>query len=133
MKKEKFFSNKELSKNNFGPESIFTTIYIKSRKKQLKMRSWHEYYEQNAESVVNEGGVHTDKDHGRLKMLKESSKEFLFYRLMWNEIRLKTSHLIPSESKPMKGKIVMKAGIVSWSESAVKNAPSKQRKSLKKK
>src|SRR5262249_23309746 len=36
------FSDDNLSRSHFGPDSRFTTILVRSGKKELKMRSWHE-------------------------------------------------------------------------------------------
>jgi hypothetical protein len=128
LERDGFFADQKLSRNHFGPDAQFTTILVKSGKKQLKMQSWHELYEAGGKVVATEGGLVPLEGRSRLAVLRKESAEYLHFRLAWSELRASTSALIPSESKAIKGKLLLEEGRLSWQEGsskAEKPAPDK--------
>jgi hypothetical protein len=51
------FANEKLNQANFGPDSQFITVLIKSTKKQVKMMSWHELIEADGGLVTSLGAI----------------------------------------------------------------------------
>jgi hypothetical protein len=117
FEKDGLFADKKLGDPNFGPESQFITVFVKSGKQQIKMRSWHELFEESDNLADAGHGVEVlEGGKRRLDVLRTASSEFLFYRLVWSETRGKLAELIPSESSRTEGKPVMKHGDLSWQE-----------------
>lgn len=110
------FADKDLSNANVGPDSAFTTIVIRSGSLQLEMRSWHELYEANQKTAAASGGIVPLDGRRRLDVLKGDTSKYLFYRMVWSEIRLSAAHLIPSNGAPAKGRLVINKGSLSWQE-----------------
>ncbi len=117
------FADKRLNDAQVGPDSQFTTVFIKSGKKQVEMSSWHELYEEPGKSVVDHNGVSGLGGRLRLDVLRRAPADYLFYRVVWSETRNKLVDLIPAESTAIAGKPVMKAGRLYWQEPAVTNIP----------
>ena len=112
------FADESFNRGNFGPDSRFTTILVKSEKKQVEMRSWHESYEERGGLVVDDHGVSQLNGRRRLDVLRKAPAEYLFYRFVWSETRSRLVNLIPCESKAIAGKPVMQGGKLSWQEPA---------------
>ena len=112
-------ADERLERPNFGPDSQFTTIFVKSGKKQVEMCSWHELYEATDGLVVDHHGVYGLDGRRRLDVMRKAPADYLFYRFVWAETRAKLADLIPGESTASEGKLVMKAGKLSWQEPAV--------------
>ncbi len=112
------FADEKLNRGNFGPDSSFTTVNIKLGKKQVKKQSWHELFEQLDTTVANHTGVSALQGRRRLDVLRASPADYLFFRFVWSETRLKLSDLIPPESVASTGKPVMNAGALSWQDGA---------------
>src|SRR5262249_39408274 len=70
------FADKKLSDVNFGFDSKFTVILLKSGKKQLKMQSWHELLEANGKT---DHGIELLGDRRRLDVLRKQPAEYLYY------------------------------------------------------
>ena len=51
------FDVPRLKQSNFGPDSKFTTILVRTEGKELKMDSWHELYESGGKVVAGEHGL----------------------------------------------------------------------------
>jgi hypothetical protein len=58
----------------------------------------------------------TFDDDRRLAILRKEPADYLYFRFVWSETRGKLADLIPSDSKPSKGKPEMKAGVLTWQE-----------------
>lgn len=116
MEQDGMFADKKLAQSNFGPDSQFTTILLKSGKHQLKMQSWHELFEENGKVVATKSGIVPLNGRRRLDVLQMQPPEYLYYRLVWGAIRASSSRLIPSNGKSVEGRVLMKAGIMSWEE-----------------
>ena len=113
LNRDGYFSTESLSHAQLGPDSEFTSVYIKNDKQKLKMQSWHELFESSGKAVCTSAGV--EKLEGtRLDMLAADEIEYVHYRLAWAELRLAVAQLIPDSSKPAKGDIHMEHGIMSW-------------------
>ncbi len=110
------FDDKRLNYVNCGPDSQFTTVFIKSGKKQMTMCSWHELYEEFDEMVSDHNGVYRLEGRRRFEVLRKAPADYLFYRFVWAETRAKLADSIPDESKESGGKPVMRAGKLSWQE-----------------
>jgi hypothetical protein len=111
------FEDVTLLKPHFGPDSQATVILVKSKSKSLKMQSWHELYESHSDVIATEHGITPRAGRARWDILRESAKEYVFYRLGWDELRLAAAELIPGESKPTDGKLEIRKGAAFWVES----------------
>jgi hypothetical protein len=110
------FADKKLNRANFGPDSKFTTLYVKAGKRQLEMRSWHELYEEGGRTVAEASGL-TGLEGRRLEdVLKEQPADYRKFRTVWKDIRTLASGLIPKSGTPVNDGVRKKAGILSWQE-----------------
>jgi hypothetical protein len=121
--KDGLFDDEKLDQAHFGPDSQFTTVFIKSGKKRLEMCSWHELFEESDRLVADQHGVSALDGRRRLDVLRKAPADYLFYRFVWSETRSKLIDLIPGPSTATRGKPFMRAGKLSWQEPA---APSTQ-------
>jgi hypothetical protein len=112
------FADERLNDGHFGPDSQFTTVFVKSGKKQVEMRSWHELYEEGGGLVVDHHGVSFLDGRHKLDVLRKAPADYLFFRLVWSETRSKLAELMPGESTVTGGKPVMRAGKLSWQEAS---------------
>jgi hypothetical protein len=121
FEKDGLLADKELNRAHFGPDSLFITILIKSGQKQVKMMSWHELFERSGRIVVTgSGGAEVLESRRRLDVLRKEPADYLFFRFVWSETRAKLAELNPCDSSASVGTPVMKAGVLSWQESAPK-------------
>jgi hypothetical protein len=121
--KDGLFADENLNRANFGPDSQFITMLIKSGKKQVKMQSWHELFEDSDGFVADDKGASTLDGRRRLDVLRKASSDYLFFRFVWSETRAKLTDLIPGESTASAGKPFMEAGVLSWQEPAATPKP----------
>ena len=108
-------ADKTLNDAHFGPDSLFTTVLVKSAKKQVKMRSWHEVAEDNG-AVALRSGLISPNGQSRYELLRKEPTDYLHYRLVWSETRARLSELRPDDGKPTAGKLVAKPDGLSWQE-----------------
>ena len=108
-----YFSNESFSHGQFGPDSEFTSILIKTKEQKLAMQSWHELFESSGKAVCTSGGV-TPLEGKRLASLGNDEKQYVHYRLAWAELRLMINQLIPANGQPTDGAIHMEHGKLSW-------------------
>src|SRR3990172_2120466 len=59
-----------LSRAYFGPDASFTTILVRSGKRQLAMQSWHELSEANGTTVGTPSGIEALEGRRRADVLK---------------------------------------------------------------
>src|SRR5262249_27490174 len=114
------FADKKTRWSHFGPDSQFTTIFLKSGKDSIKMSSWHELGEAGGGWAGRDGGLTMLDGKRRLDVIRQSSAEFLYFRFVWAETRGRLSDLLPAESQPTSGRPVMKAGEYFWEEAPAK-------------
>jgi hypothetical protein len=112
------FADKSLNVANFGPDSQFTTVFIKSEKKQVEMSSCHELMEESDQLVADHLGAGFLDGRRRLDVLRKARADYLFYRFVWSETRIKLADLILAKSTAIAGEPVMKARKLSWQEPA---------------
>ena len=108
------FDVPRLSQANFGPESQFTTILVRTDGKELKMDSWHELYEANGKVVASDHGLTSLDGKKLLQSLAEQPADYLHYRMSWLELRLAATNLIPSSGDKTDGVPKMLHGKLSW-------------------
>jgi hypothetical protein len=125
FEKDGLFADEKLNQANFGPDSQFITVHIKSGKKQVKMQSWHELYEMSDEVVVNDRGIVGLQGRRRLDELRKAPADYLFFRMVWSETRSKLSDLLPSEWSPSGGEPITNAGVLSWHEPTAAPKPNR--------
>ncbi len=116
--KDGLFADEGLKKANFGEDSQFTTMFIKSGKDQVTMSSWHELMEEGDDVVADQHGASILDGRRRLDVLRRAPADYLFYRFVWSETRSALAQMIPAESTVTRGKPVTKAGKLSWQEPA---------------
>ena len=112
------FQDESLGQVHFGPDSKFTSIFLKVGKRQLLMRSWHELYERAGRVVAKAGGLTSLEGSARLAVLRREPAEYLYYRMVWSELRSRALSLLPTEGRPVAGEVVSVGGVVSWREGA---------------
>jgi len=119
--KDGLFADEKLSHLDRAIHSQFITVFIKSGKKKVEMQSWHELMEGTYDVVADQRGVTSDLEgRRRLDVLRKAPADYLFYRFVWAETRTKVSDLIPVERSVSAGKLVIRAGVLSWKEPAAK-------------
>lgn len=110
------FSDKSLNNANFGPDSVFTTLLVRSGKKELRMQSWHEVSEADGGARAGRRGVSGLGGQRRLEALREEPADYLYYRFVWSETRGRLIDFIPNDGKRVSGKMVTTNRGVAWVE-----------------
>ena len=110
------FEDSSLTMPRFGPDASTTIIFVKSNDCQLKMQSWHELYEAKGTVVATQAGLAPLGDRRLYEVLSEQPADYLFYRFVWNELRLAAATLIPCDREPIDGKLDLRAGKATWVE-----------------
>jgi hypothetical protein len=108
-----YFDDDSLGQLRLGPDAGSTVLLARAGKKAIRMESWHELYEGNG-AVAGDRGLYSSKEQ-RLAALKGEPAKYLHYRLAWSELRGYLTSLIPSENRPIEGKLFHDAGEVFWS------------------
>ena len=108
------FDVPRLGQANFGPDSEFTTILVRTEGKVLQMDSWHELYESNGKVIAADRGLTGLEKKKLLQSLAEQPAEYLHYRLTWLQLRLDTANLIPTAGSKAVGVPKMLHGKLSW-------------------
>jgi hypothetical protein len=112
------FDDKMLGKqSHIIPDADYATLFVKSGKETLFLCSVHELFEENPKVVVKGAGVEPI-GAGRYAALKKAPRGFLFFRLVWGEIRSGAAGLTPADSKPVRGRIVNDEKGAVWVEFA---------------
>lgn len=111
-----FGADANLSRGRLGPTAPYTTLLVRKGHKQLKMQSWHEVFEESGGLIAADAGVTSLKDTDWISEMKRQPIDYLYFRLIWNEVRGRMLELIPFESKPINGKIVVKDDAWHWQE-----------------
>lgn len=108
------FDVPRLGQANFGPDSKFTTILVRTEGKELQMDSWHELYEANGKVIAADQGLTGLEGKKLLQALSEQPAEYLHYRLTWLQLRFEAAKLIPSSGNKTVGVPNMLHGKLSW-------------------
>jgi hypothetical protein len=108
--------NTTLNTSRFGPDSTFTTLLVRDRAKQLKMRSWHEVAEASGKLVAMSSGLQALEGRRRADVLRSETPEYLFYRMIWAELRAAVQRLLPAQGQPVGGILLAESGTVAWAE-----------------
>ncbi len=116
LEQDGVFADKTLNDTHFGPDSHFTTLLVRTGKKQLRMQSWHEVFEVNGKTVVGSHGVSGLSGQRRLEALRKEPADYLYYRFVWSETRGKLIDLIPNEGKPVAGSAATTERGLFWRE-----------------
>jgi hypothetical protein len=115
FEKDGLFADDKLNQANFGPDSAFIAVLIKSGKRKVRMTSWHELFEADGGLVTSYGAIGSGNGR-RLDVLRKEPAAYLFYRMVWSETRTSIATMIPSAGQPTSGSPLMKAGELSWEE-----------------
>jgi hypothetical protein len=116
LERDGALADKRLGQANVGPDSQFTSIFVKKEALQLRMDSWHELSEERGGVAASYGLTALPEGQTRLGFLRKEPADYLYYRLAWAEIRLLAASLIPTDGKPTDARPAMEAGILSWRE-----------------
>ncbi len=108
------FSDARLSQANFGPDSRFTSLLIRTGGKELHMQSWHEWAEHDGRAIATRSGIEALDGRARLSVLKVQAADYLYYRAVWAELRSSIQGLLPAQGQPGSGEVVMLRGVMSW-------------------
>lgn len=110
------FDDERLAQACFGPDASFTSILFRHGEREVKMDSWHEMAEAEGRTVARSCGLSALSSERRLAVVKKEPAEFLYYRLVWSELRGLASSLLPPESHPVAGEVRREGGALSWHE-----------------
>jgi hypothetical protein len=116
IKRNGYFNDTSLEQTRFGPDSSTTVVYLRAKRDQLRMQSWHELYEAGGKVVATEAGLVPLAGRSRPEVLRGASAEFLYYRLAWSELRLAAAALVPAESQVVAGNFEIRKGKATWIE-----------------
>ena len=120
VEREGAFANRQLANPRFGPDASFTTVFFKKGSSQLKMASWHELAEADGRLVARSHGLTSLANERLLEALRKEPAEYLFYRLVWAELRTLGASLIPSEGHRVNGEVLKRGGTITWREASPK-------------
>jgi hypothetical protein len=110
------FNDKKLGELNYGPDAEYNSVLVKAGKKRVEMHSWHEVAEAGRNLVARESGQEPLRGRRRLAVLKTEPADYLYYRMVWAETRLKLAALLPETGTPTRGGLEKKAGETTWRE-----------------
>jgi hypothetical protein len=99
------FTDKALARAWYGPEAAYTTIAIDDGQRRLKMRSWHEQFEQNTNLVALASGITPLQGRDRENLLRGEPAEYRKFRKVWSEVRQAVAGLVPQAGEPDTGPI----------------------------
>jgi hypothetical protein len=120
LERDGLFADNKLNVAHFGPDSHFTTLLVKSGKKQVTMQSWHERSEAGGKSIAGSRGVSGLAGQRRFQALSKEPAEYLYYRLVWSETRGKLIDLIPDVGTSVAGRPVTNDKGLAWQEAPAK-------------
>jgi hypothetical protein len=111
------FRDKRLAQPCFGPDSSFTTVLFRKAGRQLKMDSWHELAEASGRVVARSCALASlPANERRLEVLRKEPSEYLYYRVVWGELRALASSLVPAVSRRAAGEVALRGGVMTWRE-----------------
>lgn len=114
--KEGLFELNEVRKMHIGPNASHSSIFVKLANKQTELTSWHEVHELSSLAVGTAKGIKLLEGQTKLQVLSQEGAEYLFFRALWSDLRWQIAALLPSESHPCDGHVVMDDGVLYWSE-----------------
>ena len=117
------FADEKLNLTYFDPHAEFLTVLVKSGKKRVEMVSFHELVEEAEGGIAFHWKLPRPDAKRRLDVLRDAPRDYLFYRVVWADTRTRLADLVPAEGRPTDGNAVMKAGDLSWHESAAPAQP----------
>lgn len=110
------FGDKRLAQPCFGPDARFTTVAVKKGALALEMSSWHELAERDGRAVAASCGIRSLPEGKRLEVIRKEPADYLYYRVVWGELRGLAASLMPAESHPVSGDAIKEGGVLSWRE-----------------
>jgi hypothetical protein len=109
LNREDAFGTGKVEENHFGPDSSFDVVEIRLPDRHLRLRSWHEGFEQNPKLVVTSHGVSSLEGRDRAAVLAAEPAEYKRFRQLWSEIKTTVKSWTPAEGgEPFTGKIAIK-------------------------
>lgn len=126
------FADEKLNKARFGPDSLFTTLFVKSGKKHVRLQSWHEVAEARGQAIATSTGISPLDGQQRLAVLRKEPADYLYYRFVWSETRGRMLDLIPVNGKPTTGTIDETEGQLTWREAPTNSKPANENRSERK-
>lgn len=116
LRADGLFVDARLAQANFGPDSRFTTILVRTGGDALRMQSWHERNEANGRLIASSSGLEPLDGTSRLAALKRQPAEYLYYRAVWAELRAAIQGLLPARGASVRGHTRMLHAVMTWSE-----------------
>jgi hypothetical protein len=98
------------------PDAPCTEILIKHKKRKTRLRSTHETEESRGGIVAGARWARPLGSQKLFEALRSEPTEYLFFRMVWNEIRVRSASLIPSTEREAAGELRIKDGVMSWTE-----------------
>jgi hypothetical protein len=81
------------------------------------MGSWHEQAEAEGRVIARSCALASlEPGERRFAALRKEPPRYLYYRVVWGELRALESSLIPAMSRPVAGEVEMQAGVMRWRE-----------------
>lgn len=116
LESEGLFKIRELNRGHYGPNSSYTTILVRSGKDEVKMSSWHDMAEAGGKLVATAEGIRPLEERTLLEVLSTDSKDYLYFRMVWSDLRRRFESVLPLEGDKTEGRAIQKAGIITWEE-----------------
>ena len=114
-----FFAKKEIWATGPGSDSI--RLIAKTGKSRFQAAAWHELFEADGKLMMKSGSIATLDGEPRLQALRKEPSEWLFFRAVWNDARLRLASLVPESGEPCAGEAFMENGELFWRDAPAGN------------
>jgi hypothetical protein len=108
------FEDALLKRSYVGADAPFTSLFIRSGDERVEMQSWHELSEDNDRVIATSSGLEPLSGRRWTNVLRREPAEYLYYRLMWAELRELLMELRPIDSKPIDGRMILRDRRLLW-------------------
>jgi len=112
------YSDKVRNQGRVTVDSDFVRILIRYGNHKAEMSSSHELDENRQAIATQKKDGRVPNSKRRMDMLREEPTDQLLFRFVWADTRLRMTELLPLESSVSNGRLIMKAGIMSWQNDA---------------
>ncbi len=105
LQSRRVFDDPSLAGAYFGPDSAYTVIHVASGGTCVKLQSWHELFEANAQLVATDHGIESLSGRTREAVLKDQSNSYRRFRQVWAHIQETVSTWLPATGTPFRGRL----------------------------
>ncbi len=97
-----------------GPESDYTNILVKHEGRALHLISWHEQFELEPGLAATARGIAVLEKETQMERMLREPQAYIFFRWLWNELRLSARAITPSSGEPVAGELYISREGVFW-------------------